>query len=225
MVTWWAHARHTGQVVSDRILTRSREVARNQFPDKGLVWVALLQSFAWVEEQCAHTPEKDANQVPEIMAQHVPEGQVGVFLAALYQLICTQQQGITSMVVTQAGAPLHLGVHTWAAMASMNLLFTQVIPGLSSLHGHTPATITRSMTVPEKIEYMPIPPEGNTMVPARLFPRKQVQRDGMATFPIYLGNDTDSGISSISHSTPVKTPVKTAGSQCQTFASTPKNKT
>ena len=78
--------------------------------------------------------------------------------------------------------------------------------------------------MPEKIEYMPIPPEGNTMVPARLFPRKQVQRDGMATFPIYLGNDTDSGISSISHSTPVKTPVKTTGSQCQPFASTPKTK-
>ena len=36
------------------------------------------------------------------MAQHVLEGQVGVFLAALYQLICTQQQGITSMVVAQA---------------------------------------------------------------------------------------------------------------------------
>ena len=74
METWWAHARHTRQVVSGRILTRSREVARNQFPDKGLVQVALLQSYAWVEEQCAHTLEKDANQVPEIMAQHVLEG-------------------------------------------------------------------------------------------------------------------------------------------------------
>ena len=133
METWWAHSWHTGQVVSDWILTQSQEVAQNQFPEKGLVWMALLQSFARVEEQCAHTLEKDANQVPEIMAQHVAEDQVGVFLAALYQLICTQQQGITSMVVAQAGVPLHLGDHTWAAMASMTRLFTQVILGLGSL--------------------------------------------------------------------------------------------
>ena len=224
METWWAHARHTGQVVSDRILTQSQEVAQNQFPEKGLVWMALLQSFARVEEQCAHTLEKDVNQVPEIMAQHIAEDQVGVFLAALYHLICTEQQGIASMVVTQAGVPLHLGVHTWAAMASMTQLFTQVIPGLGSLHRHTPATITRSTAVPEKIEYMPLPQEGSTMVPARLFPRKQVCRDGMATHPFYLGNDTDSGISSIIHSILVKTPVKTLGSQCQPFASTPKTK-
>ena len=47
------------------------------------------------------TLKKVADQVPEIMAQHVLEGQVGVFLAALYQLICTQQQGVTSMVVVK----------------------------------------------------------------------------------------------------------------------------
>ena len=159
--------------------------------------------------------------MPEILAQHLPEGQVGVFLAALYQLICTQQQGITSMVVTQARVPVHLGVHSYAAMASMTWLFAQVIPGLS---GNTLATIARSTAALEKIENMPIPPEGNTMVPAGLFPGKQVRKDGTANCPIYLGNDTDSGISSISRSTPVKTPVKTPGGQCQPFASTPKTK-
>ena len=51
------------------------------------------------------TLEIVADQVWQIMAQHVLEGQVGVFLAALYQLICTQQQGITLMVVTQASTP------------------------------------------------------------------------------------------------------------------------
>ena len=199
-------------------------MAQNQFPDRGPVWAALLQSFTWVEEQCADTLEKVANQVPEILAQHIPEGQVGVFLAALYQLICTQQQGITSMVVAQAGVPVHLRVHSWAATASMTRLFTQVILGLGSLSRYAPATIARSTAAPEKIEYMPIPQEGNTMVPARLFPRKQVRKDGTANRSIYLGNDTDSGISSISCSTPVKTLVKTPGSQRQPFASTPKTK-
>ena len=58
METQRAHARHTGQVVSDRILSRSREVAQNQFPDRGPFRAALLQSFTRVEEQCADTLEK-----------------------------------------------------------------------------------------------------------------------------------------------------------------------
>ena len=158
------------------------------------------------------TWEKVANQVLEILAQHIPEGQVGVFLAALYQLMCTQQQGITSMVVTQAGVPVHLGVHSSATQASMTWLFAQVIPGLGSLDGSSLATITGStqmshpMAVMEEVQYMPIPPEGNMMVPVGLFPGKLARRDGTANHSIYLGNDTDSGISSISHSTPMKTP-------------------
>ena len=78
------------------------------------------------------------------MAQHIPEGQVGVFLAALYQLMCTQQQGITSMVVAQARVPVHLGVHSWAMQASMTRLFAQVIPGLGSFSGSAPASIAGS---------------------------------------------------------------------------------
>ena len=162
------------------------------------------------------TLKKVVNQVPEIMAQHVPEGQVGVFLAALYQLICTQQQGITLMVVAQAGVPVHLRVNNWAATASMTRLFAQVIPGLGSLHG--------CMAVPEQIEYMPIPPKGCMMVPTSLFLRKQVWKQGTAARPIYLGNETDSGISSISRSTPVKTPVKGSCGHCQPLSSTPRSK-
>ena len=135
------------------------------------------------------TWEKVANQVPEILAQHVPEGQVGVFLAALYQLMCTQQQGITSMVVTQAGVLVHLGVHSWATQASMTQLFTQVILGLVSLSGYGLATIAGSAQMShltaamEKAPYTPIPLGGSTMVPVGLFPGKQVWRDGKLTIP------------------------------------------
>ena len=140
----------------------------------------------------------------------------GVFLAALYQLICTQQQGITSIVVAQAGVPVHLGVNNWATTASMTQLFAQVILGLGSLH--------RSTTAPEQIEYMPIPPKGSTMFPTSSFPGEQVQVEGTATRPIYLGNETDSGISLMGRSTPVKTPVKGSSGHCQPLTSTPKPK-
>ena len=160
------------------------------------------------------------------MAQHIPEGQVGVFLAALYQLMCTQQQGITSMVVAQARVPVHLGVHSWAMLASMTRLFAQVIPGLGSFSGSAPASIAGStwMSQPaaatEEIQYTPIPQGESMMVPVGLFPGKQVRSDGTATRPIYLGNDTDSGISSISHSTL----MKALGGKHQPLVSTPKTK-
>ena len=211
-----AHARSTGQVVSDWILAQSREVAKDKFPNGGPVRMALLQFFAKVEERCMQTLKKVADQAPEIMAQHVPEGQVGVFLAALYQLICTQQQGITLMVVAQASVPIHLGVNNWATTASMTWLFAQVIPGLGSLHGCTAA--------PEQIEYMPIASKGCMVVPTLSFPGEQVWEEGTATHPIYLGNETDSGISSMGRSTPAKTLVKGSGSHHQPLTSTPKPK-
>ena len=190
--------------------------------------MALLESFARVEVQCAVTWEKVTKWVPEILAQHMLEGQVGVFLATLYQLMCTQQQGITSMVVAQARVPIHLGVHIWAAQASMTRLFAQVIPGLGSLSclslASTNASIgtqTPQLAVPtEQVQYIAIPPEGSTMVSTSLFPGKQVRSNGLAARPIYLGNDTDSGISCVDHSTPVKVP----GGKCQPLASTPKPK-
>ena len=116
----------------------------------------------------------------------------------------------------------HSGIH--------DPVFAQVILGLGALSGYGPATIAGSAQMPdrtamtENVQCMPIPLEGNMMVPTRLFPGKQVRRDGTANHPIYLGNNTDSGISSICRSTPMKTPVKTPGGQCHPFASTPKSK-
>ena len=133
METWQKHAQQTRQVVSDRILGHSWQVAKSHLVNGGPVRVALLQSFAWVKRQCVDTWDKVANWVLEILAQHVLVGQVGVFLAALYQLMCTQQQGITSMVVAQARVLVHLGLHSWATQALLTQLFAQVIPGLGSL--------------------------------------------------------------------------------------------
>ena len=153
---------------------------------------------------------------------------MGVILATLYQLLCTQQQGITSMVVAQARVPTHLGVHSWAAKVSMTQLFAQVILGLGSLSGLSPVSANASLSMQtsqtaaptEQVQYTAIPPEGSTMVSTSLFPGKQVRRDSLAAWSIYLGNDTDSGISGIDPSTPVKAP----GSRCQPLASTPKPK-
>ena len=158
----------------------------------------------------------------------MPEGQVGVFLAALYHFMCMQQQGITSMMDAQAGVPVHLRVHSWVAQASLTRLFAQVILGLGSLSGlsttNTNASIGTQMpqlAVPtEQVQYVAIPLDGSTMVLTSLFPGKQVRSDGSATQPIYLGNDTDSRISCLDHSTPVKAP----GGKCQLLASTPKPK-
>ena len=215
-------------MISDRILGWSRQATQQKLPDGGPVWAALLESFAWVEAQCAVTWEKVTKQVPEILAKHMLEGQVGVFLAALYQLMCMQQQGITSMVVAQAGVPIHLGVHSWAAQVSMTQLFAQVILGLGSLSGLSPASANASLGMrtsqlaapTEQVQYTAIPPDGSTMVPSSLFPGKQVRSDGSATRPIYLGNDTDSRISGVDPSTPVKAP----DGKHQSLASTPKPK-
>ena len=230
-----AHAQETGSwtpdggpVISDRILGRSRQATQQKLPDGGPVQAALLELFAWVEAQCVVTWEKVTKRVPEILAKHAPEGQVGVFLAALYQLMCMQQQGITSMVVAQARVPVHLGVNSWAAQVSMTPLFTQVILGLGSLNGLSPTstnaplgTWTSQPAVPtEQVQYTAIPLDGSTMVLSSLFPGKQLRSDGSAAQPIYLGNDTDSGISGIDPSTP----VKVLGGKCQLLASTPKPK-
>ena len=37
-----------------------------------------------------------------------------MFLATLYKVMCTQQQGIMSMVATQAAVPVHLGINNMA---------------------------------------------------------------------------------------------------------------
>ena len=55
-----------------------------------------------------------ADRIPDIMARHVLAGQAQVFLNVVYQLLCTQYQAITTMVVTQTGPPVHSGMHNWA---------------------------------------------------------------------------------------------------------------
>ena len=62
------------------------------------------------------------------------------------------------------------------------------------------------------------------MVLALSFPGEQVREEGTATRPIYLGNETDSGISSMGWSIPVKTLVKGSGGHRQPLTSTPKLK-
>ena len=51
--------------------------------------------------------------------------------------------------------------------------------------------------------YMSIPPPGSVMVPEGQFPSRTIW--GSSSLPICLGNETDSGISTVSHTTLVKT--------------------
>ena len=170
-----------------------------------------------MEAQCAITWEKVANCVLEILAQHIPEGQVGVFLAALYQFMCNKKSPPwwSLKLVSQ---------YTLGSTVGHTGIYDPVILGLASLSGLSPVTtpIDTQMSQPEapteQVQYTAIPLEGSTIVSTRLFPGKQVRCNGMAVQPIYLGNDTDSIISSICHSTP----VKTLGGKRQPLASTPK---
>ena len=195
METQQNHAQQTGQVISNWILCCFRDIAQTNLAKGGPVWAVLLQSFAWVKQQCADTWDKMANWVPEILEQHVSAGQVGVFLAALYQLMCTQQQGITSMVVPQARVLVHLGVHSWAAQASLTWLFAQVIPRLGSLAGLGPAAQPGNAQVPQQaapvgtIQYTPIPPKGGVLIPTGEWPVSQIKHEGTVNQPIFLGND------------------------------------
>ena len=95
--------------------------------DGGPVQAALMKSFEQVEQWCLATWEEVADKVPGILEQHIPVGQLGMFLATLYQVMCTQQQGITSMVAAQAGVPVHLGISSWVTQASLTRLFAQIL--------------------------------------------------------------------------------------------------
>ena len=74
------------------------------------------------------------------------------------------------MVVTQAGVPVHLGVHSWAMQVAMTWLFAQVIPGLGSLSGLSPVTslldaeMSQPAAQPEQVQYTAILPDGSIMV-------------------------------------------------------------
>ena len=149
----------------------------------------------------------------------------------VYQLLCTQYQAITTIVVTQTGPLVHSGMHNWATQASLTRLLTQVIPALGSLEPSEPVFPSSNTRIaPQHQEegviqaasadttvYIPIPPDWNVMVPKSQFPNGTVR--GSSSLPIYLGNETDSGISFVGHSTL----VKSSRAKWQHLTSTPKS--
>ena len=79
-----------------------------------------------------------------------------------------------TMVAAQTGPPVHLGMYSWGAQASLTRSFTQVIPALGSLEHTMPANPcfnTRPTPLPQEgrgaravsadtTVYTPIPPLG-----------------------------------------------------------------
>ena len=195
------------------------------------VRTTLLESFAIVNTRCSSSWKEVADRIPDIMARHVQAGQAQVFLNVVYQLLCTQYQAITNMVVAQTGPPVHSRMHNWATQASLTRLLTQVIPALGSLEPSKPVFssggtriapqhqeegVTRAASADTTV-YTPIPPDGSVMVPKGQYPSGTVW--GSSSLPIYLGNETDSRISSAGHSTR----VKSTGVKWQHLTSTPKS--
>ena len=121
-------ARKTGREVSNRILSLPHPVTGNPHILGEPVKSALLESFVVVNAQCSHSWEEVANRVPDIMTRHVPVDQTQMFLAAVHQLLCSQYQALMTMVATQTGPPVRLGMYSWGAQASLTWSFTQVIP-------------------------------------------------------------------------------------------------
>ena len=105
-------ARKTGREVSNRILSLPHPVTGDPHILGELVKSALLESFAVANAQCSRSWEEVANRVPDIMARHVPVDQTQMFLAAVHQLLCSQYQVLTTMVVAQTGPPVRLGMYT-----------------------------------------------------------------------------------------------------------------
>ena len=225
------HARQTGREVSNWILSLLKPMVA-ALPTQGeLVRTALLESFAVVNARCSSSWKEVADRIPDIMARHVPAGQAQVFLNVVYQLLYTQYQAITTMVVAQTGPPVHSGMHSWATQVSLTWLFTQVVPALRSLEHSKPVIpssgtqiaqqpqeegITRAASADTTV-YTPIPPDQCVMVPNGQYPSSTVR--GSSSLPIYLGNETDSGISLVGHSTL----VKSTGTKRQHLTSTPKS--
>ena len=213
----WGLAWKTGREVSNRILSLPYPVTGNPHILGEPVKSALLESFAVTNAQCSRSWEEVADRVPDIMTRHIPVNQTQTFLAAVHQLWCSQYQALTTMVAAQTGPPVHLAMYSWGAQASLTQSFTQVIPALGSLE-HTmlanPSFSARPTPLPQEERsaravsadttvYTPIPPPGSVNIPMSEFPSGTTW--GSANLPICVGgNETDSGISSMSHSTPVK---------------------
>ena len=93
------HARQTGREVSNWILSLLNPMVVGLLTQGEPVRTALLESFAIVNLWCSSSWKKVADRIPDIMARHVLAGQAQVFLNVVYQLLCTQYQAITTMVV------------------------------------------------------------------------------------------------------------------------------
>ena len=207
----------TGREVSNRILSLPHPVTGNQHILGKPVKSALLESFAVVNAQCSCSWEEVADWVPDIMTRHIPVDQTQTFLMAVHQLLCSQYQALTTMVAAQTGPLVHLGMYSWVAQASLTQSFTQAIPALGSLEhtmlvnpsfsmGPTPLPqeerSARAVSADTTV-YTPIPPPGSVNVPVSEFPSGTTR--GSANLLICMGgNETDSSISSVSHSTLVK---------------------
>ena len=213
----WGLTQKTGREVSNRILSLPHPVTGNPHILGELVKSALLESFTVANAQCSCSWEEVANRVPDIMTRHIPVDQTQTFLTAVHQLLCSKYQALMTMVAAQTGPLVHLGMYSWGAQASLTRSFTQVIPALGSLE-HTILMNLSSSARPTPLPreergvravsadmtvYTNIPPPGSVNVPMSEFPSGTTR--GSANLPICVGgNETDSGISSMSHSTPVK---------------------
>ena len=136
-----------------------------------------------------------------------------MFLATVHQLLCTQYQAITTMVATQTSPPVHFGMYNWRTQASLTRLLAKAILALGSLEHAmpvSPSTGTRPTPQPQKERssrmasanttvYTPLPPHESVMIPEDRFQSGTIQ--GSSSLPICLGNETDSGISSVGQST------------------------
>ena len=236
----WGLARKTGWEISNWILSLLNPVVGDQPALGEPVKTALLESFKVANAQCSHSWEEVADWIPDIMTRHVLVDQAQIFLTAVHQLLCTQCQAITTMVAAQTGPPVHLGMYNWGTQAFLTWLLAQAILALGSLEHAMPvhpSSGTRPTPQPQKewssqaaladtAIYMPLPPHGSVMVPEDQFPSSSIR--GSSSLPICLGNETDSGISSVGHSTPVtskgqSTSVKSKGINRQHLTSTPKS--
>ena len=211
------HAWETRQEVSNRILSLLNLMVTGPPTQGELVRTTLLESFTIVNMRCSSSWKEVADQIPDIMARHVPAGQAQVFLNVVYQLLCTQYQAITTMVVTQTSPPVRSGMHNWATQASLTRLLTQVIPALWSLKPSElvfPSSNTWIAPPHQEEGGHPGQPQPirlctyqyllmGTLWSSRADSQTALYRESFS-LPIYLGNETDSGISSVGHSTLVK---------------------
>ena len=225
------HTQKTRWEISNQILSLPNPVVGGQQALGEPVKTALLESFAVANAKCSRSWEEVADRIPDIMIKHIPVDQAQMFFAAVHQLLCTQYQAITTMVAAQTGPPVHLGMYNWGTQASLTRLLAQAIPALGSLEYAmpvTPSTGARSTPQPQEGRsswaasanttiYTLLPPQGSVMIPKDQFPSGTIR--GSSSLPICLGNETDSRISSIGQSTP----LKSKGINRQHLTSTPKS--